>query len=294
MPQSVAHPSRRGFTLIELLVVIAIIAILVALLLPAVQQAREAARRSSCKNNLKQIALAMHNYHDQYTVFPMGVNSQIYGPLVAIMPNLDQANVQSLYDFGKYYTGPENAPVINQKIGVYLCPSMTLPRSVPHPTCNEVGAPTSYGLSMGTTAGASGSTDGIFEGYSYMGVSRKMRDVLDGTSSTILGGEWNYKLEDYLWSSFSTSCASDPTQVGTPRWGGYRWGGGYPSVSLGYIAGRLNDNRNANSATWRSDHRGGVQLFLVDGSVRFVSDSIEQNTLKALATRAGSEVIGAY
>jgi prepilin-type N-terminal cleavage/methylation domain-containing protein len=94
MPASARR--RSGFTLIELLVVIAIIAILIALLLPAVQQAREAARRSSCKNNMKQIGLAMHNYHDTYNSLPMGMNLQIYGPFVAILPNLDQSNLQGL------------------------------------------------------------------------------------------------------------------------------------------------------------------------------------------------------
>ena len=140
--------SQRGFTLIELLVVIAIIAILVALLLPAVQQAREAARRTQCKNNLKQIGLAMHNYHDVYRTFPMGANSQIYGPFVAILPYIEQANLQGLYDFNLYYTHPDNADAINRNVQVYLCPSMVIPRDVPAAECNEPGAASSYGCSM--------------------------------------------------------------------------------------------------------------------------------------------------
>ena len=99
---------RAGFTLIELLVVIAIIAILVGLLLPAVQQAREAARRSQCKSNLKQIGIAMHNYHGIYSCLPMGMNSQVYGLFVAILPNLEAASVQTLYNFDLYYTDTAN------------------------------------------------------------------------------------------------------------------------------------------------------------------------------------------
>ncbi len=278
----------RGFTLIELLVVIAIIAILIALLLPAVQQAREAARRSSCKNNLKQIGIAMHNYHETFLSFPMGMNSQIYSPLVAILPNLEQANLQNLYDFDRYYTDPVNVAAINQHVSTYLCPSMVLPRPVPDQLCNEPGAPTSYGCSMGTD---SNGLDGIFGGYAASAAPKgtKFRDITDGTTSTIMCGEWNYQLEDYLWSTFSC-----PARDGESRWGSYRWGGGYPGVALGAMDGVLNVNTSANRYMWRSDHPGGVHFLLCDGSVRFVNDSTNAGILDALATRAGKEVVAEY
>ena len=277
-----------GFTLIELLVVIAIIAILIALLLPAVQQAREAARRSSCKNNLKQIGLAMHNYHDVYSCLPMGTNPQLYGPFVAILPQLDQSNLQNLYDFDLYYTDPANRDAINQTLPVYLCPTMVLPRGVPELACDEPGGPTSYGASMGTSAFAG---DGMFKGYGGFTTPKPVlfRDVTDGLTNTILVGEFNYQLEDYLWTA--STCSA---QAGQPRWGSYRWAPGYPGVSLGDTSGDFNVNLNANRLTWRSDHVGGAQFLLGDGSVRFVSESIDAALLDGLATRAGKEVLDGF
>jgi len=279
---------RTGFTLIELLVVIAIIAILIALLLPAVQQAREAARRSQCKNNLKQIGLAMHNYHDLYQSLPMGTNSQIYGPFVAILPNMDQENLQDLYDFDLYYTDPENEEAINTRIPVYLCPSMVLKRAVPDAACDEPGAPGSYGASMGSSQFTG---DGLFAGYNGFTapVPVRFRDITDGLTNTIMCGEFNYQLEDYLWSGFSC-----PAKAGDIRWGGHRWAPGYPGVSLGHTAGDFNVNLNANRTTWRSDHVGGAHFLLADGAVQFVNENVDAALLDALATRQGAEEIGDF
>lgn len=274
---------RAGFTLIELLVVIAIIAILIALLLPAVQQAREAARRSQCKHNLKQIGIAMHNYHDVYTTLPMGTNSQIYGPFVAILPSMDSSNLQNLYDFDEYYTAPDNADAINTVVPTFLCPSMVLRRPIPDTVCNEGGAPDSYGVSMGTSNFAE---DGLFSAYAGFTAPQKIkfRDITDGTSNTIMCGEFNMQLEDYLWSGFS--CGA---KAGQTRWGAHRWAVGYPGVSLGHTGGDFNVNLSANRSTWRSDHAGGAHFLLADGATRFVSESVDAETLDALATRAGEE-----
>lgn len=285
---SISRPRvSRGFTLIELLVVIAIIAVLISLLLPGIQQAREAARRTQCKSNLKQIGLAMHNYHDVYRSFPMGANGQIYGPFVAILPYLDQVSLHQLYDFNEYYTSVDNLEAINQRLPAYLCPTMVLRRGVPESTCGEPGAPASYGGSMGTGNGIGVATDGMFTGYDGFAVPTpvRLRDVADGASQTILVGEFNYQLKDYLWSGFSC-----PPLAGETRWGSHRWGPGYPGVSLGSTAGDFNVNLNANRETWRSDHAGGAQFLLADGSVHFVSEHIDADVLDTLAGRADGEI----
>ena len=124
---------RRAFTLIELLVVIAIIAILIALLLPAVQQAREAARRISCKNNIHQLSLALHNYHETFNVFPFGVlgtsgNVTVGEPLTTwqtlILPQVEQSALAERYDYNVRFDHANNAPAVVRKLSVFQCPNM--------------------------------------------------------------------------------------------------------------------------------------------------------------------------
>jgi len=185
----------RGFTLIELLVVIAIIAILVALLLPAVQQAREAARRTQCKNNLKQLGIALHNYHDTFNCFPPAhIRTQSAIPAnnvltgwrgfslhSMLLPYIEQTALYTTLDFNSYFDAPQNTVGRRQRLPAFLCPSDT-PMSTAETGNN------SYPGSMGTNLGQyvnQAFRNGVFR----FDVVTRMRDINDGTSNSVALGE---------------------------------------------------------------------------------------------------------
>jgi prepilin-type N-terminal cleavage/methylation domain len=181
--------SRLGFTLIELLVVIAIIAVLIALLLPAVQQAREAARRSQCKNNLKQIGLALHNYQDVYGSLPIGTRPQYKANWkVCILPMLDQAPLFNLLDlrlgFGNHQTGANVVAMTGVKVSVYQCPSSTLNPFQMHTGCTSCTGSARYFSSINT-----GNATQRLQVHSYVGVSGAIVTV---PSDMAPGGNINY------------------------------------------------------------------------------------------------------
>lgn len=278
----------RGFTLIELLVTIAIIGILITLLLPAVQQARAAARRTTCRNNLKQIGLAFHNYHGTYGTFPMATHwthgGTLYSALTATLPFHEQNPLYAQYDFNAPSYNVFNEHVVGQKVPVYLCPSMVLRRPVPAQECGEQKrAPGSYAVCTGTSSGFGSTHNGAIVPH-YAGPT-SFQSVLDGASNTFLVGEIDYGLENFLWSS--GPCA------GQGKYGTAVWGIGHPGMSMATTVGVFNSDRLVNGfdeyETFRSDHTGGVQFVMTDGAVRFISEVIDSNTLDALATRNGAE-----
>ena len=290
MSFAISFPKRRlgGFTLVELLVVIAIIGVLVALLLPAVQSAREAARRMQCSNNLKQITLAVHNYHDSHKLLPPGsTNAALSGStgFAAILPYIEQANLYSQYDFTKGNSEPENLQVVSQRIKTYLCPSCFFVRKVPINGCDANDrAPGTYAFSTST-----GDPYGISDGAIVNALTppTRLASITDGTSNTFLAGENHWCFRDYTFTS--GPC------LGQVRGGFSYWSSPYPLATIFTTKGPFNAQfMNGDSmrlATFRSSHPSGVNMANVDGSIRFVMDSIDHTMLDSAATREGGESV---
>jgi prepilin-type N-terminal cleavage/methylation domain-containing protein/prepilin-type processing-associated H-X9-DG protein len=323
LPVSLRH--RSAFTLIELLVVIAIIAVLIGLLLPAVQKVREAASRAQCQNNLRQLALAAHNYHDSRGQFPNGVHpvDHVSGHYangtcwkVELLPYLEQENLKKKWDpndFPNNVAGGMNATTA-QVLRVLLCPSDQLPGLVCYVDINPLlpqyaYASGFYGLSSyGGNAGKwSGNgplatRDGIF----FQDSSIRLAEVTDGTSSTILFGERSHRDPEFDRLALAFDPAFYPLgNVG--KWGAvFATSGGSILEHLLSASAPINYRVPAGITAeeflgpgaegkrlraFGSGHSGGANFAFADGSVRFLSDSIPLATLQALSTRAGGEVV---
>ena len=318
---------RRGFTLIELLVVIAIIAVLIALLLPAVQQAREAARRTQCKNNLKQLGLAMHSYHDTYGGLPMAKNTTSSGltnfPAQArVLPYIDQAPLYNQINWNVNSTNAANAGPFAITVPAFRCPSDS-------DTMQTVaGGRNNYYTNYGTIIGnslpgkTSGSTnygmpmpDGVMFQDSFVNFS----GITDGTSATVMMSERSLgdgsngiatrKSDTFQPGSYPndanealTQCraidTTDLTKQGKST-AGVSWLS--PDHTTTYYFHVLPPNDlscmyppSRIATTANSRHVGGVHALLCDGSVRFVSENIDLNIWRALGTRKGSEVVSDF
>jgi prepilin-type N-terminal cleavage/methylation domain-containing protein len=303
---------NRGFTLIELLVVIAIIAVLIALLLPAVQQARESARRTQCKNNFKQLGLALSNYHDVHNFLPMALmngfgpnftdsNQSGYVWLRAILPFIDQAGMSSGWNETFMYNQiAGNTTIIRKVIPGMLCPSDT-PTKTWNSTPNY-----NYAVNLGNTAYArntplygvtfkpapfhlSNSTTGVAYGY---------RDMGDGVSTTMLmaeirQGQNGQDLRGLIWyGQYVGITTLNPPNTTVPDYG--QIGFCVPAnsaINLPCAAATATDPLNMFS---RSRHVGGVHILLGDGTVRFVSDNVDINTWRNLSTMYDNQTLGEF
>lgn len=319
---------RRGFTLIELLVVIAIIAILVALLLPAVQQAREAARRSSCKNNLKQIGLALHNYHDVHNTFPPGWigarnnahNTGLdttdaagfrggFGWATMLLPALEAGNLYDRFNFNQPMADQAagqnvNEPFLVEPLATFQCPSD------PKPDTFECEDGSSNPVEMGTAnymgvfgvselenceigGGVTETEQCRGEGVFYHNSNVKFRDITDGTSNAIVVGERTTYYENLntradpfygTWTGIVANSEEAAERIlahaeHPPNWALRADGAG---MSLGH------------PGDFGSSHKGGAQFVLGDGSVRFISENIDEVTFQRLGMIADGNVVGEF
>lgn len=298
----------RAFTLVELLVVIAIIGVLVALLLPAVQTARESARRAHCMNNLKQIGLALHQHHDSYGKFPPGwieapftvpqgkIIETGHGTFPFLLPYLEEEALATIYRWDKRCQGPENQPVASAQLKILQCPSAEQDRWV---TAVEEPVNFSYG-----GRGACGDYTGVreidtrlvdlglvdvaahYEGVLTKNYLTRLKDITDGASKTIL----------------VTECAGRPElwRADRPIQGIYAPGGGWVGPTLIFGQGSSSDGATkpgpcaincTNNREPFSFHPAGINAVFADGSVRFLQEDMDIRNFARLVTRAGGEVV---
>jgi prepilin-type N-terminal cleavage/methylation domain-containing protein/prepilin-type processing-associated H-X9-DG protein len=319
---------RAAFTLIELLVVIAIIAILIGLLLPAVQKIREAANRMKCTNQLKQLGIACHNYHDTAGEFPRGAEGAVFpspnppgntttiqgtGWTVFILPYIEQNALFRNYDFTKAYTDVVNATVGNTKVASYQCPSgpqllsgnssevaagitnasthyygVMGPAGAANPSNYTING-TTYSYTVGSAGGNGAWTPhGILSHFQHttgsVSTNRIVRfaDVTDGLSNTLLIGEISKAL---------------PLSGGNNHFRSWVRGNNGGSGVTKCVTNPLNatfynGSTNFNEISFMSNHTGGVNFALGDGSVKFLRDSIDMNAYRAAASMNGGEVAG--
>lgn len=323
-------PSRRAFTLIELLVVIAIIAVLISLLLPAVQQAREAARKTQCKNNLKQMGIAFHNYHDSHRVFPKGGyggglgNAALYNTVnaracrqiswgTALLPYLDQAPLYAQWDHSQWYVEGTNQIVAQTILNVFVCPSSTAPLfrgNGDAPNSLPPYAKSDYSGNYGERAlrcypatncqnnySTEGDTSGQPRGVlmlqpnaAFYSPTYGLRDFSDGTTNTILVGEAPNGLHS-IWAGHK-----NVLDQSAPINSRFATSGKTPWQSCLVAANNVNIGKIGCDfgQEFHSFHVGGAQFLLADGSARFVSENVDLKLFAALLSLRGGEIVGEF
>ena len=296
----------HGFTLVELLVVIAIIGILIGMLLPAVQAVREAARRTTCLNNLAQIGIALHSYEFAQEEFPAGVTNPT-GPiknnevgkdvsfLVEILPHIEQMGIATRFDKSLGAYDPANANAREQPIGVYTCPSNSIG--------NQVESKNGF-IGVSCYAGCYNSVEAPIDednnGVLYLNSRTKFSDIIDGSSNTILVGEFNPDSSTLGWASGTNSTlrnTGDEFTTGVQYWSNYN-SGDFDNFEDEFAEEEEEDREEGEPdpllimGGFGSQHTGGANFCFASGTVTFLSNSIDPKILKNLGDRADLEMMG--
>jgi prepilin-type N-terminal cleavage/methylation domain-containing protein len=314
------RPARRrpAFTLIELLVVIAIIGVLIALLLPAVQAAREAARRAQCSNNLKQIGIAFHNYADVHQGFPPTAFAvsrpnleQFGGWCVQILGYIEQPQVYGAYNFSLGFHLPDNQTAVRTVLSVYLCPSTPRPPSaIPNvvrftgsngqPDPNLYAAPGDYFTARSYIEAWYSSPRVEHIGALDQAIHTPLSSITDGLSNTMLSYECAGRPDYYERGKYVHGFPVPDSPNAIDRWWSHgAWGGFMNMRIVSFTRGQYEYDgpcvincHNGWNAVY-SFHPGGVNALSCDGSVRFLKETTAKSVIKAYVTRAEGEILSA-
>jgi prepilin-type processing-associated H-X9-DG protein/prepilin-type N-terminal cleavage/methylation domain-containing protein len=302
-----ALAQRAAFTIVELLVVITVIGILVSILLPAVQAARDSARRTQCASNQKQVGLALHHYHSQRNSFPPGYITTVsdtgeetgpgWGWMATTLPFIEETRLWSAIDFRQPIESPANV-ASKQLVSSLLCPANELRRPTwPAEVRDSSGNPMSQICRVAFCAyvGMQGSTDVDpgSDGILYRNSHVRNRDITDGTSQTIIVGERAYRLGDATWVGAVTNASMFPdkydAKLAVPHL--------KPSSAMVLSHAGLGNGPNGPMCEinqFYSLHGDGVNYVFADGHVVFLPGTIDYPVYRAMATRAGGEVAGSF